>query len=283
MTSTLTVCKSCGNNFEGKYCNNCGEKVYTEKDKSLLHLFKEFFHFISHFEGNFFTTLKTVLFNPGQLSMDFCSGVRKKYFKPLSYFLLLIIFYLLFPYFQGLNMTLGAHISEGTHGRYALQATKKVMQEHHLTEAQIIQKFHEVSERVSKFLLFILIPAMAIFCSIVTFKKRRPLYDHFIFSIETNAFFLLWGFLILPLISLLTNQLTTWLFDQPSPLNGEIRVLFMIEVVFFIYVFSAARKFYHLNTFLSIIFSLTFIITHALFVQFVYKFILFYISIHLVH
>jgi hypothetical protein len=31
------TCKSCGHAFEGTYCNQCGEKVYREEDKSILH------------------------------------------------------------------------------------------------------------------------------------------------------------------------------------------------------------------------------------------------------
>ena len=47
-------CKNCGNFFYGNYCNICGEKVYTEHDKSILHFFEDAVHFLTHFEGNFF-------------------------------------------------------------------------------------------------------------------------------------------------------------------------------------------------------------------------------------
>ena len=33
MELPLHVCKNCGNHFQGKYCNLCGEKVYSEKEK----------------------------------------------------------------------------------------------------------------------------------------------------------------------------------------------------------------------------------------------------------
>jgi hypothetical protein len=39
------ACKNCGHAFEGKFCNACGEKFYTDKDKSVKHLLEEAFHF----------------------------------------------------------------------------------------------------------------------------------------------------------------------------------------------------------------------------------------------
>ena len=85
------ICKNCGNSFTGKYCNQCGEKVYGEKDKSVFHFFEEGLHFITHFDGTFFNTLKKLFTQPGQLSVDYCNGKRKSYFKPLSLFLLLVV------------------------------------------------------------------------------------------------------------------------------------------------------------------------------------------------
>lgn len=83
MADQVRTCKSCGHDFEGHYCNRCGEKLFHEKDKHIGHLFEEQFHFITHFEGSFFNTIKTVLARPGQLTLDYCNGIRKKYFKPV--------------------------------------------------------------------------------------------------------------------------------------------------------------------------------------------------------
>mgnify|MGYP003546581747 FL=1 len=106
-----SVCKNCGNHFTGKFCNQCGEKIYNEKDKLIKHLFNDAIHFTSHFDGTFLTSLKTAITKPGKISLDYCSGIRKKYFKPVPFFLLLVVFYLLFPRFQGLNMKAGTYAS----------------------------------------------------------------------------------------------------------------------------------------------------------------------------
>ncbi|HEX2684099.1 MAG TPA: hypothetical protein VHL77_09215, partial [Ferruginibacter sp.] len=65
MTEPIT-CKNCGHRFSGKFCNNCGEKVYTEKDRSVPHLLSDGLHFITHLEGSFFNTIITLLKKPGK-------------------------------------------------------------------------------------------------------------------------------------------------------------------------------------------------------------------------
>src|ERR671913_130444 len=51
-------CKHCGNYFSGKYCNKCGEKVYTDHEKSIPHFFEEAFHFLTHLKAHFSPPLR---------------------------------------------------------------------------------------------------------------------------------------------------------------------------------------------------------------------------------
>jgi len=208
MQEGTITCKNCGNHFTGKYCNQCGEKVYTEKDKSIAHLFEEGLHFVTHFEGKLFLTLQVIFSKPGKLSYDYCEGIRKKYFKPLSFFLLLVILYLIFPLFRGLNMTLENYQHDDWYSSFARNEVRRLVQDKHFSPAFVNEQFHFVSEKVSKFLLFITIPVLAAVCFILLLKKKRKFFDHFIFSIEINAFMILWGFLIFPLLTYLYVLLT---------------------------------------------------------------------------
>src|SRR5215212_1703948 len=194
------TCKNCGNRFTGKYCNDCGEKVYTEHDRTALHFFEEGFHFLTHFEGRFFTTIKTLFSRPGQVSRDYTFGIRKKYFKLLSLFLLLVVLYLLFPVFEGLNMKLYYHTHHSLYGNYAMKKAQALMQEKHLTDAEITALFQKASEKTSKFLLVLIIPLTALCVWPVTFKKRKYFFDQMVFATEVNCVYLIWGFLTLPIL-----------------------------------------------------------------------------------
>lgn len=282
MEPTPTTCKNCGHSFTGSYCNNCGEKVYTSHDKSVGHLFEEGFHFITHFEGKFFTTVRTMLTRPGKLSLDYCNGIRKKYFKPLSFFLLLVVLYLLFPIAQGLNMSIGTHVQSSTYGKYASEQALHLMASKHLTEAYLVEHFHSASEKVSKLLLILIIPVMALWSWILTYKKKNKLYfDHFIFSTEVNSFMVLWSFLLLPLITRLT-YFFIHLFTKQEYFS-DIIFAFLATGFISIYAFVAAGRFYGLAVAKSILYTVLFVGVYILIFQYVYKFLLFVISLKLVH
>lgn len=276
MQENLT-CKNCGNIFTGKFCNNCGEKVYTRKDRSIGHLLFEGFHFITHFEGSFFNTISTLFTKPGKFSLDYCYGVRKKYFKPLAFFLLLVVIYLIFPFFDGLNSPVYYHVRHPFYGNYAMNKSLKIIQERHLTDAAFGEAFSHASEKISKFLLFIIIPVMALFSWLISFKKRKYFYESFVFSIEANSFFLLWGFLIFPVFFRLFAK-----FVPVSDNTGDLTILSADLSIFFVFLVFAARRFFQFKWWYCILYSLLFTFLLAIFIQYIYKFLLFYITIHLI-
>lgn len=270
------TCKNCGNQFSGNYCNSCGEKTYTEKDKKISYLFGEAFHFVTHFEGTFFTTLKAVFTRPGKLSVDYCGGVRRRYFKPLSFFLLLVILYLIFPVFEGLNMKLKYHEIHMLYGKYASAKVAAVMEQKNITHEVLELSFHRAGEKTSKFLLFIIIPFVALVSWGAGFKKRKLYFDHFVFCIELCSFFLLWGFLLLPLL-LVVFKLVTGSYAYSSENITSI----IIFSVYLLYVAVAARRFFRFSWRFSVVYTLLFSVSLILFLEYVYKFILFIIAINL--
>ena len=272
-----TTCKNCGNHFQGKFCNECGEKVYGPKDKSLWHIFEEFFHFLSHFEGKFLLTLRTIFTRPGKFSQEYCEGVRIKYFKPVSFFMLIVILYLIFPFANGLNLSLGNHV-QSWYGGYARKTALQYMQVHHINEEVLVAKYTAASEKVSKLLLFLLIPVMAFFCVLYNRKRKKPFFDHLIFSTETTSVFVLWGFLVIPLILRLCGMLLKNMPQETDPYTVPV-----IMAIVLLYTFIAARRFYGFSKWGAGIFSLLFITILPLFAHYVYSFILFFTTIHLLH
>lgn len=268
------VCKNCNNHFSGKYCNICGEKVFAEKDKSIIHLVGESFHFITHFEGTFFTTLKTIFTNPGKLSLDYCNGIRKKYFKPIPLFLLLVVLYLFFPLLDGLNMKMKYYEGEGLYGNYAHEKIQAKLQETNLTYEELAEKFHAKGEKVSKFMLLVIIPFSAILLYAISFWKRKYYFDHVVLSAELNAFYLMWGFMVFPLLYIIFQRIYFWISGNFLPLKDPFSGI-IIYVVFAFYIAKAFRKFYNFKWVVSIVFTLLFCFVHLFIVYSLYKFLLF--------
>ncbi len=274
------ICHTCGNSFVGNYCNNCGEKVYAEKDKSAIHFFDDAIHFITHLDGTLFNSLTAIFTKPGLLSLEYCNGIRRKYFKPLSLFLLLVVLYLLFPLFEGLNMRLQYYVQNDIYGGFALHKVSALMKSKALTFPELSTLFHERSEKISKFLLIIIIPLNALLLWVCFFKKRKYYFDHLVLSTEINCFYLMWGFMIVPLLTYIINLIWHFISGHYLIINGELIFGIIIYSLVAYYTTVAVKRFYDKKNWQSILFGLLFIVIHTFIIQVIYKFILFVFTIY---
>lgn len=80
------VCKNCNTSFEGNFCNQCGQRVVSEKItlKDIFDRAIESFNF----DKGFLLTIKCLVFSPSKILKGYLSGERKKYFNPISFFLI---------------------------------------------------------------------------------------------------------------------------------------------------------------------------------------------------
>jgi len=273
------ICQNCQNSFEGRFCNQCGEKVYTSHDRSLKHIFEEFAHFVSHFDNKLFISLRTIFFRPGQLSLDYCAGKRIRYYPPVSLFLIMVVLYLLFPIFKGLNMPL--EIYNDSWGRHAKELISSKMKKENLSFQQLSAKYEKTSEKVAKILLFLTIPMSALPLYLVFFRKRKYYFDSVIFSAELNTVFLLTTFFIFPVVLFIIFRILK-LVGHPILRTNDIVVsaisYALISGLFFP---AAIRRFYHLSRPIAIVSYLYFAFFHILIIFWLYKYLLFVISMAL--
>jgi hypothetical protein len=272
------ICKNCGNQFSGNYCNQCGEKVYTEHDKTFRHFIEDGFHFITHFDSKLLKTWWLVMTRPGKVSLDIADGIRKPYYKPLNLFIIGVILYLLFPIFEGLNMPLSYHKSE-QYGYIAELMIEQKMHKLQLTEQQLSEKFAQKSGKFAKILLLVIIPLSALGLQALFYKRKRFFFDHATLSAELNTFYLYFTFFILPLaftvlVLLLKLISLTGMFDLgPVGLTDNITMpLYM--TIFGIWCSVALRRFYREKKGWVILKTILFLALHWIIVYTIYKFIL---------
>ena len=84
----LVSCKNCGNNFEGNYCNLCGQKVIKGRN-TVKHLFKLLFSSLDFNRGLLFT-IKLLFVNPGKLINQYLDGRTKDFMNPLKYLFIIV-------------------------------------------------------------------------------------------------------------------------------------------------------------------------------------------------
>lgn len=91
-----TPCASCGHPLDGVYCSRCGEERLDPRKLTVR-------YFLTHtvpseildLDGKVWRTFKLLMFRPGFLAVEYASGRRRLYVKPLRALLIVIVTYTL--------------------------------------------------------------------------------------------------------------------------------------------------------------------------------------------
>ncbi|MDZ7935754.1 MAG: DUF3667 domain-containing protein [Emticicia sp.] len=115
-------CKNCNYSFVGKFCNQCGQKA-SVKELKLKDVLHESWHSITHTDSGILKLIKDLFFRPKSVYINYFSGQRKKYFSPVTFFLISVAILLflgtkVFDYEDYKLKTLNEF------GRYTLSATR---------------------------------------------------------------------------------------------------------------------------------------------------------------
>jgi hypothetical protein len=99
------ICLNCKADIYGRYCHVCGQENIEPKE-TVWHLVDHFFQDITHFDGKFFSTVKSLLTKPGFLSKEYMLGKRASYLNPIRMYVFTsaIFFLILFSTKSGDNV-----------------------------------------------------------------------------------------------------------------------------------------------------------------------------------
>jgi hypothetical protein len=101
-----SVCASCGQPLEGRYCSSCGEQALDPSKLTVWHfLTRTVIHELFNFDGKIWRTLGLLLFRPGFLALEYAACRRRPYVNPLRILIVTIIVYVLAQ--AGTGFTLG--------------------------------------------------------------------------------------------------------------------------------------------------------------------------------
>jgi Protein of unknown function (DUF3667) len=115
-------CKNCNTKHNDKFCKNCGQKAAVG-ELTLHDVYHETWHAITHTDSGILKLTKDLFIRPKTVYLNYFSGQRKKYFSPVTFFLimagiLLFVGTKIFDYEDYQLKTLNEY------GRYAFYDTK---------------------------------------------------------------------------------------------------------------------------------------------------------------
>ncbi len=201
MTSTTEehICKNCGNQFIGLYCNLCGEKVLGKEDRSFRMFLNNIFLALTLADSRFLKGLWLMVSKPGFLSREFAEGRKVKYIRPLSVFFLLNLLYFLFPVIQLFNASLRTQINS-FHGKLAVQTVANRMTQlgfHDVNSFAIL--YDQKTAGLAKMLVILFVVVASLPLNVIYRSRNRYFTDHVGLSIELVCFNLLINALLLTL------------------------------------------------------------------------------------
>ncbi|MDN3691064.1 DUF3667 domain-containing protein [Chryseobacterium tructae] len=97
------TCLNCGHQVEERFCPHCGQEN-AERRQPFYFLFTHFIEDFTHYDGQFWGTVKNLLFKPGKLTNTYLEGKRQIFVPPVKLYIFVsfITFFLfaLFPPFK---------------------------------------------------------------------------------------------------------------------------------------------------------------------------------------
>jgi hypothetical protein len=83
-----TKCLNCGHEFEGNFCNQCGQSAHTHAI-NWHYIWHEIPHSVGHIDRGILFTLRQLCTRPGHTIREFLEGKRVNHYRPLALLILL--------------------------------------------------------------------------------------------------------------------------------------------------------------------------------------------------
>ncbi len=97
------ICLNCKHFVEKRFCPNCGQQN-TETRHPFHYLFTHFIEDFTHYDGQFWKTIKYLLFRPGKLTKEYLAGKRQQYVQPVKLYIFISFITFLLIAFSRVNI-----------------------------------------------------------------------------------------------------------------------------------------------------------------------------------
>ncbi len=256
------TCPTCGNKIVKNYCGNCGEKKLNHHDFSLLHFVEETFEGFTHFDNKFFRTARVLLFQPGQLSVDFCQGRRVPYLRPFAMFIICnILFFLAVGKANVFSQPLSSFYQYSPYIYFQTRETIEAVAKTGPQQEMLAAKFNELMGSNSKAFLAIFIPFIAVGAMLVNYSKRKYVSEHLVFSTHFFTFIVVFYTFYIILVAQPFQRLNNFGFNETFDLFSTLVAICVIAT----YYGLASRRFYKIGrgraVLASVVVAIVFMVT----------------------
>lgn len=238
-----TICRSCGDPHQQRYCPQCGEKRFDPSSLHITHYFEEALEGLFHFDGKFFRSVKTLFSRPGQLSLDHVEGRRVRSVRPFQLFLIVNLIIFVLPFVNPFSLPLYNYVTYPPFIHYhTVEAVNARIAADGTTMAAFEKVFDHASHGVSKSLLVLFIPTYALLFGLCFVNLRRRPLEHMVFATYYLTVVLLAFLLIMMFYLALGHVLGLLGVAEPAWFDSLLSTALSVSFIRWLYL--AIRRFY---------------------------------------
>jgi hypothetical protein len=268
--ASIAQCLNCDAVLHGKFCSNCGQKVVEPSERTFKHFVFQFLGSAFFLENNFLKNLWVLLIKPGQQSMDYIEGRRKRWMAPLSIFLLINLIYFFINPISDFSLSLSDQLNYQLHSNVVLPWVNERLDNRQVSFSEYAIEYKRQSETLAKTIMIINVPISALFFMLWFYKKRILFIDHFVFFIYLYAWLLL--------IAIAINFVFQVLIWIGIVIKGTSAGPIILLIFLTIYLGVAIKEVYKQRKLLPLVASVLFSFIALAGTHLVYRFILFVLT-----
>lgn len=178
-------CVSCNSEVPKMYCPDCGERVLDKESLTLRSLFRQFMEGVFNIDNKLIRTLRSLLLQPGQLTVEYAGGRRIPYMRPFQLFVLVnLIFFITLTDADLFRAPAKWYFSNNP----VDERVDRILEIQDMTLEELTILYDQTSSDWAKGLILVLIPVIGFFLAL--FFRGRPVGLHMVFATHFLSFFL---------------------------------------------------------------------------------------------
>ena len=209
-------CPSCGTPRPRRHCPECGEARVEPDELTLRHFAGQAVEQVTSVDGTLWHTLRTLLMRPGELTVEYFAGRRRRYAKPLQLFLLTNVAVLLFMQLAGIDPQRGRRtlpmyqagrveaamvFDDGALVRRVVELRRARTT---LTPAAFATRFDARRAGMGQTAWLLAVPLVAGALALLYVRRREPFLRHLVCATHLSAFLSAEAFLFATAASVMT-------------------------------------------------------------------------------
>lgn len=185
-----TYCSNCSASLKGGFCHNCGQRVRDNSDRSLGPLIGDFLNNIFFFDSRFILSLRYLIQFPSKITVEFLEGKRKKFISPVTLFLFFNLIYFFVSPLSDYSLSLYDQTYSQPYSVWTKDWVDIKLENTGLDDQAYGVIYQNASDNISKSIMIINVPIIAIFVYIMAFRRRQFYFDSLIFSFHFFSLFI---------------------------------------------------------------------------------------------